>query len=94
MSQDCSGGHCDDHASTSLDAHVSGHNFVELSGDATHDPDEMAHDGCDQFLCHALDLTLPQSKVTFDHSKTVLGWRVRHLSTLNEPENPDRPPNL
>ena len=90
MSQNCAGGHCEDHLSKSVDAHYADHASTE---DIQHDPDDMTHEGCNPFLCHVLALTSQYSEAEFEHSETVLGWQVVHLSALEEPDNPDRPPN-
>lgn len=94
LSKNCAGGHCDDHASMSVDMHHADHASVEPTGSVPQGTDGVAHEGCNPFLCHVLALSSQYSEATFDQSETVLGWQVGHLSTLEEPDNPDRPPNL
>lgn len=55
--------------------------------------DAMAHDECNPFLCNALALTVQPFKIIFEKSGIVLAWQVSSLSALEEPGNPERPPN-
>jgi hypothetical protein len=94
LSNGCANGHCDDHVT----ANVTEHHTEPVSGDATdssqHGSHDMVHDDCNPFLCNVLALTLEASQEDFDQSKAALAWQVSSLSTLEDPDNPDRPPNL
>lgn len=56
--------------------------------------DAMAQDECNPFLCNVLALSLQSCEVIFDKSDAVLAWQVSSLSALEEPGNPERPPNF
>lgn len=94
MSRDCSGGHCSDHTPTPVDGHYPAHVATVSTGEVSHDQDGASHERCNPFLCHVLILASQYSETPVDHSTTILGWYVSHLSTLEEPDNPDRPPNF
>lgn len=94
LSKDCVGGHCDNRMSSSAQVHPGSDTALKSAFGGTHEPESTEHDGCNPYLCLVLALASPHSEETFDYSETVLGWQVRHLMTLEEPDNPDRPPNL
>ncbi len=71
-----------------------GHDLGESTGSTPLGSDGIEHDECNPFLCNSLVLILQTSDAVFGQSDAVLGWQVGHLSTLEEPDNPDRPPNL
>lgn len=92
LSTDCANVHCDDHMI------VTDHYVEQGSGEATNSVSRGSNgteqDECNPFLCNALVLTLGSSETVFDKSEATLAWQVSSLSTLEEPVNPDRPPNL
>ncbi len=94
LSNDCANGHCNDHMTATSTEHHAGH----LSGEATDSGplgwNGMEHDECNPFLCNVLALTSQSSEAVFDQSEVALAWQVSSLSTLEEPDSPDRPPNL
>lgn len=94
LSNDCANGHCDDHVTVNATEHHAGH----LPGKATDSgplgSNGMEHDECNPFLCNVLALTLASSEAVFDQSEAALAWQVSGLAALEEPDNPDRPPNL
>lgn len=95
LSENCVGGPCDTHMHMPAGEHqADGSASGDHSDDVSHQSDGSVHEGCSPFLCHVLAITPQYSEATFDHSETVMGWQVGRLSTLQEPEHPDRPPNL
>jgi hypothetical protein len=54
----------------------------------------MAHEDCNPLLCNFLALTWVSSEAVFDQSEAALAWQVSSHAALEEPDNPDRPPNL
>lgn len=94
LSMGCVGGHCDEQMVMPEVEYHAGHALGEATGSTPLGPDGMEHDECNPFLCNSLALILLTPDAVFDQSETVLGWQVGHLSTLEEPSNPDRPPNL
>ncbi|WP_165759709.1 hypothetical protein [Falsiruegeria litorea] len=93
LSKDCVGGHCDDHLVMEMQESHVGHASGKPTDSASNGSNGMEPDECNPFLCNALALTFPDSEVSFDQSEAALAWLVTSFSTLNEPENPDRPPN-
>lgn len=94
LSNDCAIGHCDDLERINAMEHRAGHFSGESTETTTHGPHDLAYDECNPFLCNALALTLVSSKMVLDQSEAVLAWQVSSLAALEEPDNPDRPPNL
>lgn len=94
LSMGCVGGHCDEHKVMPVVENHTGHALGELTSSTLLGSDGIEHDECNPFLCNSLTLILLTSDAVFDQSEAVLGWQVGHLSTLEEPDNPDRPPNL
>jgi hypothetical protein len=94
LSNDCANGHCDDH----MTAIMAEHQAMNVSGEGAdttqHGSNGMEHEDCNPFLCYVLALTSMSTEAVFDQSATTLIWQVTSLSTLEEPENPERPPNL
>ncbi len=93
LSNECVGGHCIDHMATSVEAQHANHGLVASSEDGQHEPDSAAHEGCNPFLCSVPALTTQTSESKFNQAAVVSASQVTNLSTLNEPDNPDRPPN-
>lgn len=87
------GGHCIDHMATSVEAQHADHGLFAPSEDAQHEPDSAAHEECNPFLCNALALITPTYETKLSQVAVVLALQVTSLSTLNEPDNPERPPN-
>jgi len=94
LSNDCANGHCDDHMTATATEHHTGHVLGEATDRGSLGSNGMEHDDCNPFLCNALALTLVSSDAVFDQSEATLAWQASSLSTLKEPDNPDRPPNL
>lgn len=94
LSNDCANGHCDDHMTAAATEHHAGHLSGETTDSDPHGSNGMEHDECNPFLCNVLALTLLSSEAVFDQSEAALAWQVSCLSTLEKPDNPDRPPNL
>lgn len=94
LSNDCANGHCVDHMTATATEHHAGHLSGEASEFGPLGSNGMEHDECNQFLCNVLALTLVSSEAVFNQSEATLAWQVSSLSTLEEPDNPDRPPNL
>lgn len=94
LSEDCINGHCDTHMSMTVEDHHLGHVSGQPTGGPPLEPGGFEHDGCNPALCHVLVLTSQHSFATCDQSEADLAWQVSSLSTLEEPNNPDRPPNL
>ncbi len=93
MLENCNGGHCESHVHTSVVGHHVNHASVSPSGSAPHEPDGTTHEGCNPFLCNVAALTAQDFQATPDQRVIVAAWQASNLSTLNEPDNPDRPPN-
>ncbi len=93
MLENCNGGPCVYHLHTSVVEHNADHASVTLSEGSQHDPGSATNGGCNPFLCNVLALKMQNSATNPDQSDTVLAWQVTNLSALNEPDNPDRPPN-
>ncbi|WP_164662118.1 hypothetical protein [Tropicibacter sp. Alg240-R139] len=96
LSRDCANGHCADHTTTVVvvaDYHAD-HVPGESTDNGQHGSHDMVHDDCNPFLCNALALTSASSEAVFDQSEAALAWQISSLSTLEEPDNPYRPPNL
>ena len=93
MLENCNDGRCEHHLHTPVVEHRAGHVSAAPSEDAQHEPDSATHEGCNPFLCNALMLTTQDSQTTPSRSGIALAWQITSLSTLNEPDNPDRPPN-
>ncbi|MFY2825143.1 hypothetical protein [Ruegeria sp. MALMAid1280] len=93
MFENCNGGHCAYHLHMSAGDHHAGHASVAPGEGAPHQPDGAAHEGCNPFLCNVIALATPASETKLNQSAAVLAWQVTSLSTLDEPDNPDRPPN-
>lgn len=89
----CNGGHCENHLHASVVDHHVDHASVSPSGGAPHEPDGTMHEGCNPFLCNAAALMAQDIQATPNRSVIVVAWQASNLSTLNEPDNPDRPPN-
>lgn len=94
LSKDCTGGHCDNAMSMIAEDHHAGHSPGEQADRVALGSNGMEHDECNPFLCNALVLALQSCEAVFDQSEAALAWQVTSLSTLEEPDNPDRPPNL
>lgn len=80
------------------DTHMSGpagpSDVVPDAGERPASPgDHMADDGCNPSICHALALAAQPPKTDAAPPPGARGWQVGHLSALQEPEHPDRPPN-
>ncbi|WP_298855672.1 hypothetical protein [uncultured Ruegeria sp.] len=93
LASECVGGHCIEHMATSVEAQHADHGLVAPGEDGQHEPDTSAHEGCNPFLCNVLALTTPAFETKSNQAAVVLALRATSLSTLNEPDNPDRPPN-
>lgn len=93
LASECAGGHCIDHVATSVGAQHDDHRLVAPSEDRQHEPDSSAHEGCNPFLCNVLALTTQAFETKPNQAAVELALRATSLSTLNEPDNPDRPPN-
>ncbi len=93
LASECVGGHCIDHMATSVEVQHANHELVAPSEDRQHESDSTAHEGCNPFLCNVLALTAQDFQTTPNRSVIVAVWQASNLSTLNEPGNPDRPPN-
>jgi len=94
LSIDCANGHCDDHMTVNATEHHAGHVSGEATDSGPLGSNGMEHDECNPFLCNVLALTLASSEAVFDQSEAALAWQVSSLATLEEPDNPDRPPNF
>lgn len=94
LSKDCLGGHCNDHMNMTVAEHQPGHAPGEASIGVPDKSNGVEHDECNPFLCNVLVLMSLSSKATFVQSDAVLAWQVASLSTHEEPDNPDRPPNF
>ncbi|MBA84199.1 MAG: hypothetical protein CML60_05600 [Rhodobacteraceae bacterium] len=94
LSGDCAGGHCAEHVHMSADTQNAGHAAMDFAGQVPSDSGGAGHEGCNPFLCNVLAVALFHSDVIFAPSKTTRMWHVALLSSLEEPNNPDRPPNL
>lgn len=94
LSRDCANGHCVDHTTTVVADHHTDHVPGEATDNGQHGSNDIVHDDCNPFLCNALALTSVSSEAVLDQSEAALAWQVSSLSTLEEPDNPDRPPNL
>ncbi len=94
LSNDCVNGHCDDHMTATATEHHAGHLPREATDSGPLGSNGMENDECNPFLCNVLALTSVFSEATFDQSEAALAWQVSSLSTLEEPDNLDRPPNL
>ncbi len=94
LSNDCANGHCDDHMTATASEHNAGHVSGEATDSGPRGSHDMAHDDCNPFLCNVLALTLMSSEAVFDQSEAALAWQVSSLAAREEPDNPDRPPNL
>lgn len=94
LSTGCIGGHCGDYTDVSVDKLHLGHTPIMLAKDAPQEPDSTATEGCNLLLCSALLPWSLRPVAKIDPSETVLVWQIGQLSALEEPETPDRPPNL
>lgn len=94
LSNDCVYGHCDEHVTETEKEHHTGHVVEGATDSAPHGSNSMEHDECNPFLCNVLALDLPFSDAVFYWSKAALAWQITSFSALEEPDNPDRPPNL
>lgn len=94
LSNDCSNGQCDDRMTTIESEHHADHVPGETTENPHHGAHGMEHDECNPFLCSVLALTTASSEAVFDQSKAALVWQVSSLAALEEPDDPDRPPNL
>lgn len=94
LSNDCANGHCDDHMTATVIERHAGHVLGEATDGGQQGSNGMVHDDCNPFLCNILALTFVSPEAVFEQSKAALAWQVSSLSTLEEPDNPDRPPNL
>jgi hypothetical protein len=91
-SNDCTNVHCDDHV-TVTEHHAE--NSLDETADSTQQKSpDIAHDDCNSFVCNFLALTLVSSAAVFDQSEAALAWQVSSLAALEQPDHPDRPPNL
>lgn len=90
----CVDGHCHDHVTTFVSEHHTERDSGESTDSSRHKPNGMELEECNSYLCNALALTLESSDAVFFQSKDALAGNVSRLSTLEEPDNPDRPPNL
>lgn len=94
MSNGCIGGQCEDHLQMPVESGHDAHALAEAVSGGHHPVGETEHEGCNPFLCQALALTSKHFETVSIEVVAALEWHVGHLSTLEEPNNPDRPPNL
>lgn len=91
LTNHCVSEHCDEQMSRM----VAEHHVDHVSGDVTDRiPHGLEHSDCNSFLCSVFALMLTSFEAVFDPSETAFVWQVSSLSTLEAPDNPDRPPNL
>lgn len=93
LANECVRGHCIEHMATSVEAQHADHELVAPSEDGQREPDRSANEGCNPFLCNVLALTTPVFETEPNRAAVVLALQAASLSTLSEPDNPDRPPN-
>jgi hypothetical protein len=94
LSPDCANGHFDDHVIEAVTEHLAGHVPDDATDSASRGSQHIEQDNCNPLLCSVAALTLSSSEAVFHPTETAVAWQVSSLSTLEEPENPDRPPNL
>ena len=90
LSNDCVNGHRDDQIAVTAAEHHAGHLSVEATDSG---PLGMVHDDCNPLLCNVLAINSPSSKAVIDQSEAAATWQVGSLAALEDPDNPDRPPN-
>lgn len=78
---------------TQCDAHHAVSSGAAHSDAPSDEANPAHHDDCGLHLCHVLALSARQMDEIAHQSEADLGSRVRHLSTLDEPDGPDKPPN-
>ncbi len=94
LSTGCIGGECGGDADLAVENLHFGHATVMMAKDVPQDPDSAPTDGCGPLLCKVFLLNTQRLVAKFDQTDIVLVWQLRQLSALEEPETPDRPPNL
>lgn len=94
LSQEHANAHCGTHMIVPVAEHHVGYALEEATDSVSNGSSGQQHAECNPILCNALALMLCSSEVAFDHSEAVLAWQVTGFATLDEPDNPDRPPNF
>ncbi|WP_299669360.1 hypothetical protein [uncultured Ruegeria sp.] len=93
LPNECVGGRCIDHMATSVEVQHANDVSAAHNEDGKHEPDSAADEGCNPSLCNVLAFTAPASETKLNQAAVVLALQVKSLSKLNEPDNPDKPPN-
>jgi hypothetical protein len=90
---DYGNGHCDAHSAVAMHEGHADQMVMEHTGADWSNEDRVQADDCCTFLCSGLAFSPVHSVLAHRQFAALPGWPIVHLSPLNEPQGPDRPPN-